>query len=49
MIFPTFDFLIFFVLVWPLAWGAIFLGRHTLHKCVIITASFVFYSFKSIY
>lgn len=45
MVFPTLSFLIFYLIVWPLSWGAVRLGRHTLHKLVIILASYVFYSF----
>lgn len=44
MVFPTLSFLIFYLIVWPLAWGAVRLGRHSLHKLVIIVASYVFYS-----
>ena len=36
MVFPTLSFLIFYLIVWPLAWGAVRLGRHSLHKLVII-------------
>lgn len=45
MVFPTLAFLIFYCVVWPLAWAAVRVGRHTLHKLVIIAASYVFYAF----
>lgn len=47
MVFPTLTFLIFYAIVWPLSWGAVWLRRHTLHKLVIIAASYVFYAFWS--
>ncbi|MFM9941712.1 MAG: MBOAT family O-acyltransferase [Hyphomicrobiaceae bacterium] len=43
MVFPTLSFLIFYCVVWPLSWAAVALGRHTLHKLIIIAASYVFY------
>ena len=45
MVFPTLSFLLFYLVVWPLSWGAVILGRHTLHKLVIIAASYFFYAF----
>ena len=45
MVFPTLSFVLFYILVWPLSWGALALGRHSLHKVVIIGASYVFYAF----
>ena len=45
MIFPTFNFLIFYVALWPAAWALVYLGRHNLHKVVIIVASYYFYAF----
>ena len=45
MVFPTLAFLLFYLVVWPLSWGAVLLGRHTLHKLVIIGASYFFYAF----
>ncbi len=47
MVFPTLSFLIFYVVVWPTSWLAVALRRHTLHKLVIIAASYVFYAFWS--
>lgn len=47
MVFPTLNFLIFYMLVWPLAWAMVRADRHTLHKLVIIAASYVFYAFWS--
>lgn len=47
MVFPTLSFVIFYLVVWPLSWAAVLLGRHTLHKLVIIAASYVFYAFWS--
>lgn len=45
MVFPTLSFLLFYLVVWPLSWGAVVLGQHTLHKLVIIGASYFFYAF----
>ena len=45
MVFPTLAFLLFYLVVWPLSWGAVLLGRHNLHKLVIIGASYFFYAF----
>lgn len=44
MVFPTLGFLIFYAIVWPLSWLAVAWRQHTLHKLVIIAASYVFYS-----
>ena len=44
MVFPTLAFLIFYLVVWPLSWGAVALRRHALHKLIIIAASYVFYA-----
>ena len=45
MVFPTLSFLLFYLVVWPLSWGAVLLGHHTMHKLVIIAASYFFYAF----
>ena len=45
MVFPTLAFLLFYLVVWPLSWGAVLLGRHNQHKLVIIGASYFFYAF----
>ena len=45
MVFPTLSFVLFYIVVWPLSWAAVLLGRHTLHKLVIIGASYFFYAF----
>ncbi len=45
MVFPTLAFLLFFLVVWPHAWIAVWMRQHTLHKLVIIVASYVFYAF----
>ena len=45
MVFPTLSFLLFYLIVWPLAWSATALRQHTLHKLVIIAASYFFYAF----
>jgi alginate O-acetyltransferase complex protein AlgI len=47
MIFPTLNFLLFYMVVWPTAWGLVLAGRHNLHKLAIIAASYVFYAFWS--
>ena len=44
MVFPTLNFLIFYLVVWPLSWAAVFAGRHGLHKLILVAASLVFYS-----
>jgi len=44
VIFPTLNFLLFYTLVWPVAWGLLHLRRHHMHKLAIIAASYVFYS-----
>ena len=43
MIFPTLNFLLFYLVVWPAAWGLALLRQHTLHKLAIIAASYFFY------
>ncbi len=43
MIFPTLNFLLFYLVVWPVAWGLALLRQHTLHKLAIIAASYFFY------
>jgi D-alanyl-lipoteichoic acid acyltransferase DltB (MBOAT superfamily) len=47
MIFPTLNFLLFYVALWPVAWLMVLIGRHSLHKLAIIGASYVFYAFWS--
>lgn len=47
MVFPTLNFLIFYMVVWPLSWGLVRANRHTLHKLLLIAASYVFYAFWS--
>ncbi len=47
MIFPTLNFLLFYMVVWPTAWGLVLAGRHNLHKLAIIAASYFFYAFWS--
>ena len=44
MIFPTLDFLLFFLVVWVVSWGLVAAGRHQLHKVAIIAASYFFYA-----
>lgn len=41
MLFPTFTFAVFFAVVLPLSWAV--RARPTLWKCVVLTASYVFY------
>ena len=47
MIFPTLNFLLFYMVVWPAAWALVLAGRHSLHKLAIIAASYFFYAFWS--
>src|SRR5262249_49985964 len=47
MIFPTLNFLLFYLVVWPTAWALVLAGRHNLHKAAIIAASYFFYAFWS--
>lgn len=47
MIFPTLNFMLFYLLVWPLSWAAVLANRHLLHKLLIVSASYVFYAFWS--
>jgi len=44
VLFPTIDFAVLFLLVAPLAWGVAVGGRHSLHKAVLVGASYIFYS-----
>jgi alginate O-acetyltransferase complex protein AlgI len=44
MIFPTLDFLLFFLVVWVVSWGLLAAGRHQLHKIAIVAASYFFYA-----
>ena len=48
MVFPTLDFLIFYLCVWPVSWLLAASRRHQLHKIAIIVASYVFYAAWSI-
>ncbi|HEX2886792.1 MBOAT family protein [Vineibacter terrae] len=45
MIFPTLNFLLFYVVVWPTAWLLARARQHVLHKLAIIAASYFFYAF----
>jgi D-alanyl-lipoteichoic acid acyltransferase DltB (MBOAT superfamily) len=47
MIFPTLNFLLFYMAVWPTAWALVRAGRYQLHKLAIIAASYIFYAFWS--
>ena len=47
MVFPTLNFLLFYMVVWPTSWALVRAGRHTLHKLAIIAASYFFYAFWS--
>jgi alginate O-acetyltransferase complex protein AlgI len=47
MIFPTLNFMLFYMALWPTAWLFVYAGRHNLHKSAIILASYVFYAFWS--
>jgi alginate O-acetyltransferase complex protein AlgI len=47
MIFPTLNFFLFYLVVWPTAWGMVLVRRHNLHKLAIIAASYFFYAFWS--
>jgi D-alanyl-lipoteichoic acid acyltransferase DltB (MBOAT superfamily) len=47
MIFPTLSFMLFYMAVWPAAWGLVRAGWHNLHKLAIIAASYFFYAFWS--
>src|SRR5262245_7574359 len=47
MIFPTLNFLLFYMVVWPTAWALVLARRHGLHKVAIIGASYFFYAFWS--
>lgn len=44
MIFPTLDFLLFFLVVWVVAWALVAFDQHSLHKLAIIGASYFFYA-----
>lgn len=45
MIFPTLNFLLFFLVVCPIAWALAIVRTHTPHKLAIIGASYFFYAF----
>src|SRR5581483_4398690 len=47
MVFPTLNFLLFYLALWPTAWALVRAGRHNLHKLAIIAASYFFYAFWS--
>jgi alginate O-acetyltransferase complex protein AlgI len=47
MVFPTLNFLLFYLVLWPIAWALVCAGRHNLHKLAIIAASYFFYAFWS--
>jgi D-alanyl-lipoteichoic acid acyltransferase DltB (MBOAT superfamily) len=47
MVFPTLNFLLFYLALWPVAWALVRAGRHGLHKAAIIAASYFFYAFWS--
>lgn len=47
MIFPTLNFLLFYMVLWPTAWVLVLAGRHSLHKLAIVAASYFFYAFWS--
>jgi hypothetical protein len=47
MVFPTLNFLLFYMALWPTAWALVRAGRHNLHKLAIIGASYFFYAFWS--
>ena len=47
MVFPTLNFLLFYMALWPTAWALVRAGRHNLHKLTIIAASYFFYAFWS--
>lgn len=44
MVFPTLNFLIFYLAIWPLSWLLVRARRHGLHKLAIIAASYTFYA-----
>ena len=44
MVFPTLNFLIFYLCVWPTSWLLVMGRRHQLHKVAIILASYIFYA-----
>src|SRR5262245_4517184 len=44
MIFPTLNFLLFYLVLWPTAWALVLIRRHRLHKLAIIVASYFFYA-----
>ncbi|MBN9086457.1 MAG: MBOAT family protein [Reyranella sp.] len=44
MVFPTLNFLIFYLGIWPLSWLLVRARRHGLHKLAIIAASYIFYA-----
>jgi D-alanyl-lipoteichoic acid acyltransferase DltB (MBOAT superfamily) len=44
MVFPTLNFLIFYLCIWPTSWLLVLARRHQLHKVAIILASYIFYA-----
>jgi D-alanyl-lipoteichoic acid acyltransferase DltB (MBOAT superfamily) len=44
MVFPTLNFLIFYLCVWPVSWLLVLAHRHQFHKIAIIAASYIFYA-----
>ena len=44
MVFPTLNFLLFYLIVWPVSWLLARANWHRLHKLSIIAASYAFYS-----
>jgi alginate O-acetyltransferase complex protein AlgI len=47
MVFPTLNFLLFYLVLWPIAWALVCAGHHNLHKLAIIAGSYFFYAFWS--
>jgi D-alanyl-lipoteichoic acid acyltransferase DltB (MBOAT superfamily) len=47
MVFPTLNFMLFYLALWPAAWALVRAGRHSLHKLAIIAGSYFFYAFWS--
>jgi len=44
MVFPTLNFLIFYLCIWPTSWLLLVARRHQLHKLAIIAGSYIFYA-----
>ncbi|HEY4168611.1 MAG TPA: MBOAT family protein, partial [Reyranella sp.] len=44
MVFPTLNFLIFYLCIWPTSWLLLLARRHQLHKVAIIAGSYIFYA-----